>query len=444
MESTNFFYHPVSKKINPLLNASKNLALITLLCASQLANATPINIQTIALTDQFNPGTHFTWGAGVNNSGQVVYAATQNYQSFSIMYSDPQQLFFTSSQYATSISNATPAISNSGHIAYEGNGIWIDQQHVIKPGDAVPTTPNNLAGTQTFSNIIGLYNRNLSDAGETAFGATTSLGENGIWRTDAIGTLTMVAIEGETAPDSGGAQFAQIASSGAMNSSGDLVFAATLNDANATKGIWRQTAAGIFERVAIDDMAIIDPNTNQLMHIGNSITEISNLAIDGNGNPIFQATITNMPGQFLPFTAVWRMNGSTAEHIPDANGWNLTVNAAGQIAFMGGGFSSGQYNTEVWASDLSGDLNLIAMGGQLLEVLVGDLRTVINVAFAPPGLSDNGKVAFSAAFDDGSEGIFLATFDYTQHLVTSPGTLFLMLAGLAGISFTRTHTQKVA
>lgn len=412
-------------------NAKRGLvAFVVLLGVANIAHATPLNIQTVALTTD-----RVGWGASVNDSGQVVFSQ-ESLSSDSIMLSNPPPLPGGLFQYASLNSFVyTPAINNAGDIEYEVNGgIWINNQEVVKVGDAVPAT------SQTFSNISGVYNRDFSDAGVVTFQGQTSLGGSGLWQVDAAGNVSQVITVGESAAGGGGASFAQIGGY-AMNSNGDLVFTATLNDGAATQGIWRQTAGGVIERVAIDSVTIISPTTGLPMQVPvSSIASFGNLGVDGNGNPIFQASIIP-DGSSTPVDGVWRLNGSDAVFIPGASGWNLDVNAAGQMAFMSGNLFTTQ-DQSVWMSDQFGQFNLVAMQGQLLEVMQGDFRKIAEVDFAPIGLSDNGQLAFSAFFDDGSAGIFLAAFDYSQQPVPSPGTLPLLLIGVLVAPFAKSVSRS--
>lgn len=429
----NNYLLPVSSGQLSNRNRSKQIVAFALLCACNVVNATPVDIQTVALTTD-----HVGWGAGVNNSGQVAFSLRGSTTDSVMLHNPPplpggliQYAAFPLSRTAIGLSSAfsTPAINNSGDIAYVVNGgIWINNRQVVKAGDVVPATPANPTVTQTFSSISGSYDLDFSDGGAVSFKAQTSLGDRGLWRVNAESAITKVIAEGEMAPSSGGAQFAQI-DDHSMNSNGDLIFSAVLNDVSATKGIWRQTAGGMLERVVIDSVTITSPATGRLptQEPIRFISQINKLAVDGSGNPIFEATINGLTG-------VWRMNGSNAAYIPGANGWNLDANAAGQIAFMRGNLFT-TLDQGVWASDLYGELHLIARQGQLLEVMVGDLRSIFAVEFEPTGLSDAGQIAFSAFFDDGSSGVFLAAFDYGQQSIPSPGTLVLLLSGLIGIGY---------
>lgn len=410
------------------------VSVFALLCVGGVVNAAPIDIQTVTITSD-NVG----WGAGVNSSGQVAFSMGAGR---SVMISDYPYLG-AAYQYASSNSYVhTPAINNAGKISYGDGGIWIDHHKVVKSGDMVPGSSDISPGTQTFRNVSSYSN--LSDDGETLFYGETSLGKHGLWMVNGAGEVVQIAVNGGTAPDSDGAKFAGIGQN-AINSNGDLVFIATLNDSANTKGIWRQMADGTLERIFIDSITATSSWTGLPTEapLDLPISQLEDIAIDGDGNVIFAASVYPPPG-IMASTGIWRVNGSNAELIASSDGpasisWNLAANALGQVAFMSGD----RWNTHdqsVWATDLSGELNLIAIQGQLLEVMEGDFRTIASVNFAPMGLSDSGKIAFSAFFDDGSSGIFLATFDHGQGSVPSPGTLPLLLIGILAVPLARNRS----
>ncbi len=91
----------------------------------------------------------------------------------------------------------------------------------------------------------------------------------------------------------------------------------------------------------------------------------------------------------------------------------------------------------MWGYDPEGGVELLARTGELFEVAPGDWRTISSLGISSGsiladgdvrGLTDAGQFAFRAWFDDGSEGIFLATIPSP---VPEPGALTLLaIAGL--------------
>jgi hypothetical protein len=110
-------------------------------------------------------------------------------------------------------------------------------------------------------------------------------------------------------------------------------------------------------------------------------------------------------------------------------------------AFSGGLLVGG---SGVWIYDAPEGLRAIVAGGTVIEVSQGDVRTVSsdanNVFFTGAagtedgrrvGLNDEGQLAFVSVFTDGSKGVFVATFAEGAAAVPEPGTLALLLGGLA-------------
>ena len=93
------------------------------------------------------------------------------------------------------------------------------------------------------------------------------------------------------------------------------------------------------------------------------------------------------------------------------------LNDAGQIAFFSKLTDGG---SGIWATDRTGDLQLIARIGDKLEVAPGDSRTLSGIVFfnsststgnsdgRPSAFNNLGQLAFYASFTDGSSGIFVS------------------------------------
>jgi hypothetical protein len=116
------------------------------------------------------------------------------------------------------------------------------------------------------------------------------------------------------------------------------------------------------------------------------------------------------------------------------------LNAAGRVAFfatiVGPGVTSSN-NHGIWAQDPFGNLQLIAREGNQLQVAPGVFHTIImnGLEFAGgsgnddgvrSGFNDRGQVAFFAAFDDNSSGIFIS-----NAVVPEPSSMILVLGALS-------------
>jgi hypothetical protein len=99
------------------------------------------------------------------------------------------------------------------------------------------------------------------------------------------------------------------------------------------------------------------------------------------------------------------------------------INRFGQVAFSVILSQADGSKNSLWATDLDGDLTLIARVGDTLEAAPGDVRTISGLSMLtnfgdddgrPRSMNDLGQIAFYAGFTDGSSGIFLS--DAVAHL----------------------------
>jgi hypothetical protein len=121
------------------------------------------------------------------------------------------------------------------------------------------------------------------------------------------------------------------------------------------------------------------------------------------------------------------------------------LNDVGQTAFFAlltdsEGASAGR---GIWATDRSGDLQLIVRSGDLMEVAPGDFRTIGGIEIAPdrtgngdgrPSYFNNrGQLAFAARFTDGTAGIFVSN----RVAIPEPSALLLGAITLLGLLASR-------
>ena len=64
------------------------------------------------------------------------------------------------------------------------------------------------------------------------------------------------------------------------------------------------------------------------------------------------------------------------------------------------------FESSIWATNLAGNLELIARTGNFLEVAPGDSRVISDVQIG--GFNNLGQVAFRAEFTDGTSGAFVS------------------------------------
>lgn len=163
---------------------------------------------------------------------------------------------------------SSPSINASGSVATIGgltndnamrgqflNGIFVtddlgDLVNIAKSGDSAPG-----AGGAAYRDFLWAV---MNDDGDIAYGAYTDAGggearggepPSGLWRRDGEdGSITPIAVTGDTAPDSDGAMF-DFANSPVINGRGDVVFRASLLlgdgvDFDNNNGIWAYLAPG--------------------------------------------------------------------------------------------------------------------------------------------------------------------------------------------------------
>jgi len=152
---------------------------------------------------------------------------------------------------------------------------------VARTGDAAPKTGAFFAG-------LGITTPILNDAGQTAFAGRltgTEVGFNndtGIWSEGGGAGLDLVALEGNTAPETGGAIFGDFdTSTPVLNGAGQTAFFGRLTgtgiDGDNDRGVWAEDPSGVLKLIArTGDMLDVDDG------LGTDFREISGLSFAGN------------------------------------------------------------------------------------------------------------------------------------------------------------------
>ncbi|MEM7315864.1 MAG: choice-of-anchor tandem repeat NxxGxxAF-containing protein, partial [Planctomycetota bacterium] len=158
--------------------------------------------------------------------------------------------------------------------------------------------------------------------------------------------------------------------------------------------------------------------------------------IDNAGNTLFASDLLGPDVTSTNGTGLWKENGGNVELIaragdeaPGANGGTFrtfindldidySVNSLGQVAFIAELDNADSNQDEgIWAQDVNGQLQLIILKGQMLEVSPGDLRTVASIDYRygsnngdgrQSGFSDRGEIVFRATFTDQTWGVFVS------------------------------------
>jgi hypothetical protein len=295
----------------------------------------------------------------------------------------------------------TPLLNDAGQLAFRSTlaedrvvpyneAIWVGSPGsldlVARAGSHAPDTPSDVK-------FSGFGNPALNDAGQTAFFAgLVSSGDDpayqsGIW-SEGSGRLALVALEGAQAPGApNGVTFRNFPYV-VLNNRGNTAFRATdfrgEPDASGAEGIWSDVTGELAAVAVAETQAVGTPPGVMFRDFGGPV-----------------------------------------------------MNDAGQVVFAASIFGNGVDFTNdvgVWATDRTGQLQLIMRAGDVVEVAPGDFRTVR--ILSPSAFNNVGQLAFLARFADNSEGIFISNLV----AIPEPDSLLLLLA-LAGavISLRRSY-----
>lgn len=336
-------------------------------------------------------------------------------------------------------------VDGVGGVTAENDRIIWDHQGgvasiVARSGDTPPGMPG--AVYEFLSAPI------INDLGNIAFAADLVAGMGGvteddnraIW-SDRGGTLEIVYRKGDEAPGVPGSQFDLLATP-QINDLGHLTFKAELEEgvggvtADNKVGLWAEDELG-FQLVArqgdpapgLTDVYFDDINSSWIALQSNDSDTVA-----------FVATL-DAPGMDEDGASIWTAGTGPLDLVmrkgdpaPGAGedvvfntvqtGLDLRLNERGQTAFgatvEGPGVDMGTFG--IWAQDIHGDLQLIAMQGKMLEIAPGDVREVSSLFFGE--FNDRGELAFSAFFADGSTGLFVS-----RVVVPEPAAVGMMALG---------------
>jgi len=358
------------------------------------------------------------------------------------------------------------SLSDSGQIVFvstlvgpivngaNDNGTWVQENGqldlVVRRGDSVPRT--SLGET-----VRGMWSPTINGSGQIVFtgflagNTVDDTNDRGVW-SQAGGALSLIARAGNAAPGAGsGAVFTQDIRPAVINDAGQIAFQATyLRDNREHSGIWFMQENGTLDALLLagdfapgmglsnaEFSALGEPSLNgsggiafvgRVIHSGPVDSQSdSGIWSQGNGDLALVAREGDTPPgaaagiEFADFDS-----GVGPERKP-------VINNAGQVAFsaeLRGPGISGENRRGVYATNLEGQLILIARQGDLFDVnddpLVEDLRTIQNVfvtffsgTFSGSGgedgrqssFNDAGQLAFSLDFLDGTWGVFIANIE---------------------------------
>jgi hypothetical protein len=364
-----------------------------------------------------------------------------------------------------------PALNSAGHAAFlgilagadvdDGNfrGIWSQTS-----GGLVLVARTGSPAHGTSGNYAALGSPVLNAAGQLAFGGNlinTSAGHGryeAIWSGSA-GSPALIVQQANHPPGTpSGVEF-HLFGAPALNAAGQTAFNATLSGGDVVdgvndSGIWSQGPGNLELVVRAGDQAPGMPS-------GIDFLGFRELILNASGQTAFLATLTSI-GPNGNDEGIWAERGGNLERVacagclaPDApSGFAFSffdlpaLNAAGQVAFAAElSDDNGEFLQGIWATDSSGELQLVARTGTQLEVAPGEFRTVQAVSFAggsgnsdgiSSGFNDRGQLVFWASFTDDSSGVFVSNLVATPE----PASFALLVAPAAALLATRRRPRN--
>jgi hypothetical protein len=328
-----------------------------------------------------------------------------------------------------------------GSTGYE-TGIWTGTPSALEPvvmtGDLAPGSDG-----AAFSFVFGPMSSNADSMTFLGMTGDPNLGgPTGIWTAGPAG-LGLVALQGTTAPGTGGRNFLDFAGGAStgpapgptdlypyeiigpiVNTAGDIAVGGYVDPIDplstyADPGIWLQDAGGLRLIALAGDPA---PGTAALPFIG-----FNHLDFNTQGQMAFDAGLDTLEtnrdrGIWLGLPDGLALIVREGDPAPGAAGetfgnliMGADLNDAGQIVFfarLGESDSDG-----IWAGAPT-DLAMIAREGESIEIKSGDYRTIqsiepfngsLDVFDVARRFNNAGQLVFAATFTDGSQGLILAS-----------------------------------
>jgi hypothetical protein len=342
--------------------------------------------------------------------------------------------------------------NNSGLIAFASglqsapSGIWSEGSGslglIVQTGQLAPNT-----GGAVFSDV-GVDNElHMNDDGAIAFkgrlqegtAGVDAFNNLGIWsnRNGSLELVVRTAAQG--APDLS----VQSIESLAFSNSGSIAFNAFLTGDVPSDGIFLDTAGSLSLIARSGTQAPDTPPGAVFLNLMDN----SHIALNSSGKIAFTAYLKTGSGGVTGFNShgLWSDAGGSLSLVSRAgdvvpgtpNNARIfehdvfTMNDRGQVAFSAT-LDDGGYGG-LFATDVTGELKVIALQGAELEIAPGDFRTVQGLRFfasgeSLSGFNNRGQLAFYADFTDGSSGIFVSNVA----AIPEPSAVVLLALAIAG------------
>lgn len=268
---------------------------------------------------------------------------------------------------------------------------------VALEGEGAPGT-----GGGTYSSFSGPPG--LNDLGEVAFWGIVDGGTSdaGIFLVSA-GTHTAVALEGQSAPDSGGGTYSGFFGSPVLDTSGEVAFWAGIDGGATEAGIFL-FSGGTVTAVALEGQTAPDTGGESY----SSLSSYRSPDLNESGDVVFSADVTGIgDGIFLWSGGTGAAVALEGELAPDTGGETYQslsapdVNGADGVVFYSLTISSGTFGLFL---DSAGTHTAVVLEGQPAPGAGSGTFDTIN---DNADLNDSGQVAFLAHTTNGVQGLFL-------------------------------------
>jgi len=337
---------------------------------------------------------------------------------------------------------AGPGVTFGNHTALFA-GPFDDVRLVARRGSQAAGTPSG-ATYGSFSTSSRIVGPPVNDSGKVAFFAkldgagVTDRNNRGIWVGDA-GGVTLVARKGDRPPGMPSGVFFHNVDNPSINNSGEVAFSSILGGPGITSSndddvIWVGTPGNLELLARASSPAPGTDSTFDSLYANPILTQ--------SGEVMFMATLTGGGTSFwVGKPGDLRKVVAQGDPRPDGAGtFRLQYtrpafsNGRGQVSFIEAAYGA---PVSLWATDLTGALQLACEAGDSFEVAPGDTRVISyirnvyggwgNETGFPTYFNDNSELLMTLDFTDGSQGVFVA-------IVPEPTTSWLLLGGLALLS----------
>lgn len=295
-----------------------------------------------------------------------------------------------------------------------------------------------------FSTLLG------NTVGGLAFGATLS-SSTGIY-SGTPSAVAPVALSGNSVPGITGVRYFTFSNPALAQNVNNIAFSSRLTGTGVVTANGTAMWSGSFGAVSLVARAGSQaPGLSAGVNFGSFLVNTTSSApvIADNGAVAFQVALTGTGVTSANDSSIWAglpgslhlvaREGSQAQGTPSGITFDTlsqpSINPLGEVAFVAPLAGPGvdyTNNSGLWATDLSGNLQLLARNGDLFDVGSGDMRTLAGLSigggsFGTDGrqsvFNATGQLAFRASFTDGSSGVFVTT-------IPEPSSIWLIASGL--------------